>query len=385
MRVKRFLKKGYAVLPLAAIFLTLLFMAATPGISLAQAEYVLGEDDLLNVTVYENDDLATLARINGDNKIAMPLIGEINVGGLTVRKAEQEIAARLADGFLLNPSVSIFVKEYHSKKVTILGEVDKPGLYELSGNATLLEIISQAGGLTDKAGSEALVKRVAGPEGSETYSYLRLNLRDLTEKGNLSGNIAVKDKDSIFITKSGFIYVTGQVAKPGAFKYEGGMTVMKAIALAEGLTDKAAPGGTEIIRKKGDTEESIKGEMSTQVQPEDLVSVPESFSAAPCWWILAMAVIRSACAASTFFCALTTTACCAFSCWSARTRSCSDSTPIWASAIMRWESLLIRARSASACTSVAFAAASRARAFTTPLLVSPSVSASLRREETCES
>ena len=104
-----------------------------------------------------------------------------------------------------------------------------------------------------------------------------MNLRDLTEKGNLSGNIAVKDKDSIFITKSGFIYVTGQVAKPGAFKYEGGMTVMKAIALAEGLTDKAAPGGTEIIRKKGDTEESIKGEMSTQVQPEDLVSVPESF------------------------------------------------------------------------------------------------------------
>ncbi len=277
MRVKRFLKKGYAALPLAAIFLTLLFMAATPGISLAQGEYVLGEDDLLNITVYENDDLATLARINGDNKVAMPLIGEINVGGLTVRKAEQEIAARLADGFLLNPSVSIFVKEYHSKKVTILGEVDKPGLYELSGNATLLEIISQAGGLTDKAGSEALVKRVAGPEGSETYSYLRLNLRDLTEKGNLSGNIAVKDKDSIFITKSGFIYVTGQVAKPGAFKYEGGMTVMKAIALAEGLTDKAAPGGTEIIRKKGDTEESIKGEMSTQVQPEDLVSVPESF------------------------------------------------------------------------------------------------------------
>ena len=277
MRVKRFLKKGYATLPVAAIFLTLLFMAATPGISLAQGEYVLGEDDLLNITVYENDDLATLARINGDNKVAMPLIGEINVGGLTVRKAEQEIAARLADGFLLNPSASIFVKEYHSKKVTILGEVDKPGLYELSGNATLLEIISQAGGLTDKAGSEALVKRVAGPEGSETYSYLRLNLRDLTEKGNLSGNIAVKDKDSIFITKSGFIYVTGQVAKPGAFKYEGGMTVMKAIALAEGLTDKAAPGGTEIIRKKGDTEESIKGEMSTQVQPEDLVSVPESF------------------------------------------------------------------------------------------------------------
>lgn len=262
---------------MAAIFLTLLFMAATPDISLAQGEYILGEDDLLSITVYENDDLATLARINGEDKVKMPLIGEITVGGLTVHAAEQKIATRLADGFLLNPNVSIFIKEYHSKKVTILGEVDKPGLYELSGNATLLEIISQAGGLTDKAGDEALVKRITGPEGMEKSSYLRLNLKDLTEKGNLAANIVVQDKDSIFITKSGFIYVTGQVAKPGAFKYEGGMTVMKAIALAEGLTDKAAPGGTEIIRKKGDTEESIKGDMSAQVQPEDLVSVPESF------------------------------------------------------------------------------------------------------------
>jgi polysaccharide biosynthesis/export protein len=259
------------------LILTLLFLAATPGKSLAQGEYILGEDDLLSITVYENDDLATTARINGDNKIAMPLIGEVTVGGLTVRQAEQKIAASLADGFLLNPNVSIFVKEYHSKKVTILGEVDKPGLYELSGNATLLEIISQAGGLTDKAGDEVIIKRVTGPEGSETRTYLRLNLRDLTEKGNLSGNVSVKDKDSIFITKGGYIYVTGQVAKPGAFKYEVGMTVMKAIALAEGLTDKAAPGGTEIIRKQGDKEESVKGEMNTKVEPEDLVSVPESF------------------------------------------------------------------------------------------------------------
>ena len=278
MKVKRFLEKEcFSLAPLAAIFLTLLFMVATPGISRAQGEYILGEDDLLSVTVYENDDLATLARINGDDKIKMPLIGEITVGGLTVHEAEQKIAARLADGFLLNPNVSIFIKEYHSKKVTILGEVDKPGLYELSGNATLLEIISQAGGLTDKAGDEALVKRITGPEGMEKSSYLRLNLKDLTEKGNLAANIVVQDKDSIFITKSGFIYVTGQVAKPGAFKYEGGMTVMKAIALAEGLTDKAAPGGAEIIRRKGDKEESIKGDMNTQVQPEDLVSVPESF------------------------------------------------------------------------------------------------------------
>jgi polysaccharide export outer membrane protein len=260
----------------ASILLIFSFVASMPEKCLAQ-EYVMGENDLVKITVYKNVDLTTVARIDSDNKVRMPLIGDVTVGGLTVPEAEKKIAGRLADGFLVNPSVSVFIEGYHSKKVTILGEVGKPGLYELTGDATLLEIISKAGGLTEKAGDEALIKRVGGPEGKERCSYIRVSLRDLTEKGKLSANIMMQDKDSIFITKGGFIYVTGQVAKPGAFKYEGGMTVMKAIALAEGLTDKAAPGRTEIIRKKGDTEESIKGKMSTQVQPEDLISVPESF------------------------------------------------------------------------------------------------------------
>ena len=260
----------------ASILLIFSFVVSVPEKGLAQ-EYALGENDLVKITVYKNDDLTTVARINGDDKIRMPLIGDVTVGGLTVPEAEKKIAGRLADGFLVNPSVSVFIEEYHSKKVTILGEVGKPGLYELMGDATLLEIISKAGGLTEKAGDEVLIKRVSGPEGKEKRSYIRVSLKDLTEKGKLSANIMIQDKDSIFITKSGFIYVTGQVKNPGAFKYEEGTTVMKAIALAQGLTDKAAPGRTEIIRKKGGTEDSIKADMKTSVQPEDLISVPESF------------------------------------------------------------------------------------------------------------
>ena len=259
----------------ASILLIFSFVVSVPEKGLAQ-EYALGENDLVKITVYKNDDLTTVARINGDNKIRMPLIGDVTVGGLTGAEAEKKIAGRLADGFLVNPNVSIFIEEYHSKKVTILGEVGKPGLCELTGDATLLEIISKAGGLTEKAGDEVLIKRVSGSEGKEKRSYIRVSLKDLTEKGQLS-NIMIQDKDSIFITKSRFIYVTGQVKNPGAFKYEEGTTVMKAIALAQGLTDKAAPGRTEIIRKKGGTEDSIKADMKTPVQPDDLISVPESF------------------------------------------------------------------------------------------------------------
>ncbi len=259
---------------IAPLVIALLLVAASAGHGLAQ-EYALGNDDLILVTVYQNKDLTTLTRIS-DNKIQMPLIGDVTIGGLTVREAEGKIAGLYAGGFLINPNVSIFIKEYHSKKITILGEVKKPGLYELTGDATLLEIISKAGGLTEKAGDEAVIKRAKDDEDGGT-SYIRVRLKELTQNGNLKANIPVQDKDSIFITKAGYIYVTGQVKKPGAYKYEEGATVMKAIALAEGLTDKAAPGRTEIIRKKGGREDSIRATMNTPVRPEDLVSVPESF------------------------------------------------------------------------------------------------------------
>ena len=275
MQVKRFVVKAFRFRAAFAFVLAFSLTIAMSGAGRAQ-EYALGNNDLILVTVYQNKDLTTLARIS-DDKIQMPLIGDVSVGGLTVREAQDKIAGLYAGGFLINPNVSIFIKEYHSKKITILGEVKKPGLYELTGDATLLEIISKAGGLTEKAGDEAVIKRAEGGENEGGASYIRVRLRDLTENGNLSANIPVQDKDSIFITKAGYIYVTGQVKKPGAYKYEEGATVMKAIALAEGLTDKAAPGKTEIIRKEDGREDSLRATMNTPVQPEDLVSVPESF------------------------------------------------------------------------------------------------------------
>ena len=256
---------------LAAAFV--LAMSAHPANA---QEYVLGAGDLLKITVYENDDLTTNTRVNGDGMVNVPLVGNMKVGGMSVSDAEKKISKALGHGYIVDPHVSIFVVEYKSKKVTILGEVMKPGLYELDGNSTLLEIISKAGGLTEKAGNTVSIKRKkGGSKGKDTT--IKVNLKALFEKGDMSKNIYVQDGDNIFVTQSGLVYVTGEVKKPGAFKFEQGMTVMKAIALAEGLTDKAAPGRTKLIRKKGGKEQKTKVDMSEPVMPDDVISVPESF------------------------------------------------------------------------------------------------------------
>ncbi len=289
------------------VFITLAGMLMAGKPAMAQ-DYILGPGDLLKITVYENDDLATTARISGNGMISVPLIGKIKVAGMTPGEAEHKIGQRLAQGYIIDPHVTVFVQEYKSKQVTILGEVAKPGVYTLTSNATILDIISKAGGLTDKAGNRIIIKRkiknaapdagtpAALPAANETggaaagpgleagtsghnpdSTYITLNLKEMMEKGNMAENLYVQDGDNIFVTKSGFIYVTGEVKMPGAYKFEEGSTVIKAIALAQGLTDKAAPGRTTLIRKVDGKDEKIRVGMDFQLQPDDVISVPESF------------------------------------------------------------------------------------------------------------
>jgi len=242
-------------------------------------DYVLGEGDLIKITVYENDDLTTQARISGEGSINFPLVGAVKLGGMDVKDAEKKLNELLSDGFIKNPHVQIFVVENRSKKVTILGEVHKPGLYELNGNVTVLEMISKAEGLTDNAGNTLTIKRKAQVDPSQPArdSYITIDLKALMEHGDLSANTYLLDGDSIFITKSGMVYVTGEVSHPGAYKVDQETTVMKAIALAGGLTDKAASRRITLIRKFGSEEKEMKVEMNFIVQPNDVISVPESF------------------------------------------------------------------------------------------------------------
>jgi len=242
-------------------------------------EYVIGEGDLLKITVYDNPDLTAESRVGGDGKITFPLVGDVIVGGLTSAEAQKKIERLLANGYVRKPQVSVFIAEYKSKKVTTLGEFIKPGLIELRGNATLMEVISNAGGITPNAGETLVIQRkVLKTDGTRGEDLsISVDLVKLLEKGDITTNIMVMDGDSIYVPRASFVYVTGEVRTPGAYKITKGLTVLRSITLAGGFTQKAWKGRTKIIRKSATGEKEIDGKMEDLVMPDDVIMVPESF------------------------------------------------------------------------------------------------------------
>ena len=254
----------------------ILLVLAHPLPALSADDYIVGEEDVLKVTVYDHPELTTTERVSGEGVITLPLIGEIKVAGLTTDQMAKKIAARLSDGFIVGPNVSVFVVEFRSKKTIVMGYVNKPGIYVLSGNTTFLELISQAGGLSKDAGDKATIKRKQRDTGKE--GIITIDLKKLIEEGDTSLNLPLMDGDNVFIAKAGVFYITGEIKKPDAYRYEDGLTLIKAVTMAGGFTDKASAGRIRIIRKVDKKEKVIqKAEMDEPVLPDDIIIVPESF------------------------------------------------------------------------------------------------------------
>jgi polysaccharide export outer membrane protein len=258
------------------IFLLVTVLIFWGHISFAQ-DYIVGEGDVLRITVYDHDDLTTVARISGDGNIVLPLIGQVEVKGLTLSQISRKISARLSDGYIIDPQVNIFIQEFRSKKAFIMGEVTKPGIYVLPGQTTFLALLSEAGGLTKDAGDKAIIKRKANPS-DKNEKVTTIDMRRLIEKGDTTLDVPIMDGDNIYISKAGVFYVTGEVRKPDAYKYEEGTTVIKAITMAGGFSDKASRGRVKITRKINGKEEVVeKAKMDEPVLPDDVIVVPESF------------------------------------------------------------------------------------------------------------
>jgi polysaccharide export outer membrane protein len=241
-------------------------------------EYEVGEGDLLKIAVYDNPDLATDVRVSGDGKINVPLVGEVSVKGLTATGIGKKLATLFADGYIRNPQVSVFISEYKSKKVTALGEFVKPGLIELRGNSTLMEVISNAGGITVNASETLFIQRSLIKGGKEPKNDITIpvNLLKLLEGGDVSSNLPVMDGDSIYVPRASFVYVMGEVKTPGAYKITKGLTVLRSISLAGGFTQLASKRKTQIVRKVDNVEKSIDAKMDDLVMPDDIIVVPES-------------------------------------------------------------------------------------------------------------
>jgi polysaccharide export outer membrane protein len=258
-------------------FFTVILVSLTVGASFAE-DYVVGEGDAIEITVYEHDDLTTTARVASDGTITFPLLRQVEVSGLTVSEISRKIASLLADGYIVSPQVNTFIVEFMSRKAVLIGEVNRPGIYDIGRNTTFLELLSKAGGLTKDAGVKAMVRRKADPSLGKKEDVITVDLKGLVEDGDISHDIRIVDGDSIHISKTGVFYVVGEVKKPDAYKYKEGTTVIKAVTLAGGFTDRAATTKVKLIRVVGKGEVVLeKVMMDEPVLKEDLIVVPLSF------------------------------------------------------------------------------------------------------------
>ncbi len=255
-------------------YFILLLWLFLPIVCLA-LDYTVGEGDVLNINVYENEDLTTTVRVSSESTIRVPLIGEISVKDMTVSQVSGKIEKLLADGYLVSPQVDVFIKEHRSKQAIILGQIRSPGQYELRGEITFLEFISKAGGLTPDAGSRATIKRINGSD--KARESITIDLERLIKKGDTSLNIPIQDEDTVYISKAKTYYVSGEVKKPDSSKYESDVTVIMAITKAGGFSKIASKQKVRIIRVvKGQKRIFEKVNMDTPVLPDDVIIVPES-------------------------------------------------------------------------------------------------------------
>ena len=216
-------------------------------------EYRIGAKDVLKVTVWGHEDLSRQVVVTADGTFQFPLIGDVKVAGLTPSAVETLLRDLLGKDYLVNPQVSVSVQEYRSQRVFVLGEVEKAGTYSLTGQATLLDILSQAGGPSKNAGRQAVVVRfpssegpvVPGAAGSVT---LRANLKRLLD-GAGAENIMLQNGDTVFVPKLTSFFVLGEVLRQGAYAMEKETSALEAVTLAGGFTDRAAPSGAKILRK----------------------------------------------------------------------------------------------------------------------------------------
>lgn len=205
----------------------------------------LGIGDLIEISVFGVPELATKTRVSGSGDIYLPLIDYVHVADLTTDEAQELIQKRLEDGgFVHAPHVSIFVDESSSQAITLVGEVARPGQYPAIGERRLLDLLSAAGGLTEKAGRVVTIEHRGDPE-HQTNLQLSSNLADDTQN-----NVQILPGDTVIVSRAGIIYVVGDVARPSGFLIEDNtLTVLKALALAGGSTRTSALNRTRILRQ----------------------------------------------------------------------------------------------------------------------------------------
>ena len=248
-----------------------------PGPAVAEQQLALeavGPGDMVRVTVFRNPDLTTEARVTDQGTIVFPLIGEVQVAGLTPQQAGKLIGDRLSRGkFVVNPEVQLSIATVNSRQVSVLGNVNKPGRYPIDTvNRRVTDFVAAAGGMA-AAGSD-IVTIVQVRNGKETKTDV--DLASMFRNGNLGANMELAPGDTIFVHRAPMIYVYGEVNRAGAYRLEPHMTVMQAIALGGGLNTRGTERGLRIHRRDGAGVKRIDARPTDEVVVDDVIYVKES-------------------------------------------------------------------------------------------------------------
>ena len=239
----------------------------------------IGIGDLLQVTMFGTQDFNSDFRVSPSGDISLPPLGMVHVAGLSTSEAERSIEDQLREGgFYREPRISVFQKEYATQGVSILGEVKNPGVYPLLADRHLLDLLSQAGGLTPNASKTISVTHA----GANTPSVVTLS-KD--PELAATSNPAILPGDTVVVAAAGVVYVIGDVNKPGGFVINDNLTVLQALALAGGNTPMAALDKAQVVRQVKGTRESVPislkrilngRDKDIRLQPEDILFIPSS-------------------------------------------------------------------------------------------------------------
>lgn len=282
-----------------ALALALLLQAAPPAKPVATAsqvpapgpaaadstlDYQVGPGDILEVTVIGNDEASRVPTVQTNGAVALPLLGEVQVAGLTVAEIQRKVTNLLEKDYLVKPQVEVKVREFHSQFVSVVGEVNGPGRKPLRGRTRLIDALSESGGFKTTASGEVVITRVDGTfEGGARTLKVRLS-NSATAQDMVNLELPLRSGDIITASPKYFVTVDGEVTRPGRYPIESDLTVIGAISLAGGPT-RFGSGNVKVRRTDAPSgrvtviEVSLKDVRNGKkpdipLLPNDVVSVP---------------------------------------------------------------------------------------------------------------
>jgi len=241
-----------------------------------QDNYVIGAQDQLSITVFEEPGLTGKYRVENDGFFTFPLLDRVQAAGRTLKELQTSLTSLLSNGYLRNPQVRVEIDQYKSQRVFVSGAVRTPGPITMSGSTmTLLEALALAGSPTPDASNEVIVVHPPQP-GQAEGEQIRVNRREL-ELGRAGADVSLRDGTIINVPTAQRFYVDGQVRNPGYYVLDPGTTVQQAIVLAGGLNDRGSDRGITATRLVSGKATEVALRLEDKVLPNDVIRIRSRF------------------------------------------------------------------------------------------------------------